>query len=234
MATPPYRLYGAVTPNVGKVTALLEEIGASYDLVMIDVAGGEQHQPPFAAINPNAKVPVLEDREAGGLRLAESGAILLYLAEKHGAMLPADPVKRAVAYQWLMFQMSGIGPMLGQLRHFRMVALAGNDHALARYGDEAVRLFTVLNNQLQGQDFVADTLTIADFALYPWFHFIDIYRAQGIDFGLDPVRFPAIAQWQERCRTRPSMAKGMAVLEARLEEAIAALRQAGRWSDAPA
>ncbi|MGB3928621.1 MAG: glutathione S-transferase N-terminal domain-containing protein, partial [Sphingobium sp.] len=98
MATPPYRLYGAVTPNVGKVTALLEEIGASYDLVMIDVAGGEQHQPPFAAINPNAKVPVLEDREAGGLRLAESGAILLYLAEKHGAMLPADPVKRAVAY----------------------------------------------------------------------------------------------------------------------------------------
>lgn len=225
-------LHGAVTPNVAKVTIMLEEAGLAYRLVHVDVVGGEQFAPEFLALNPNAKVPVLAVEEGDGqppFAIAESGAILLYLSERTGVLHEPDDRRRAAVHQWLMFQMASLGPMLGQLRHFKMVAAPGNDHALARYGDEAVRLFGVMERRLQEADWFGGGYSIADVAILPWIHFIEIYRAQGVDFGLDWSRCPALRHWYARCLAREAVARGMDAVTAGLAASIASLKQSGRW-----
>lgn len=188
-----YTIYGLGTPNGFKISIALAELKQVYQTKIIDIAKDEQFTPEFLALNPNHKIPVLvdSDAEGGELVLAESGAILLYLAEKHGQFLPAAAHERWATIQWLMFQMAGFGPMLGQLHHFKVYAPEVVPYAISRYDREGRRLYGVLNTQLAGKQYVAgNDYTIADMALYPWAH---SYEKQGIDLA----EYPNVKAWFE-------------------------------------
>lgn len=202
-------LYFWPTPNGWKLTIMLEECGLPYRLKPVALDRGEQFDPAFQRISPNGRIPALVDHDPMGggepLGMFESGALLIYLAEKSGSLLPRDSAGRFAVIQWLMWQMSGFGPMIGQNGHFLLYAPEKVPYAIDRYSREARRLYGVLDKQLKSTgDCVAGEYSIADIALFPW---IMTHKAQGI--ALDD--FPAVRRWFATLRQRPKLQAGLAV-----------------------
>ena len=201
------KLYTWGTPNGRKVSIMLEEVSLPYQVVPVDISKGEQFEPAFLTINPNNKIPAIVDEETGQ-SFFESGAILLYLAEKSGKLLPDDVNDKWQVMQWLMWQMAGQGPMLGQAHHFLHFNPDKSEYAEQRYLEEARRLYGVLEKQLVRRRFVAtDELTIADIAVWPWvsryqFHKIDLHD------------FPNVLEWYLRLAKRPAFQAGYGVPDA--------------------
>jgi len=195
-------LYTSQTSNGRKVPILLEELEIPYNLIPIDLSKDEQKEPEFLIINPNGKIPAIVDHDNGGFVVIESGAILLYLAEKYGRFIPKDPKARSQAIQWLMFQMGGIGPIMGQLSHFTLYTDTKIPYAIKRYRDETERLFSVLDTRLKNRDFLAGEFSIADIAHYPWINKYSVLDINMIDY-------PNLKEWFDRVSTRPAVQKGM-------------------------
>ncbi|WP_192457499.1 GSH-dependent disulfide bond oxidoreductase [Musicola keenii] len=195
-------LYYAPTPNGHKITLFLEETQLPYQLHPVNIGTGEQFKPEFLAISPNNKIPAIVDTQpadAGApISLFESGAILLYLAEKTGQLLSADVRERTAILQWLFWQVAGFGPMLGQNHHFSHYAPQPVPYAIERYQKETQRLYGVLDKQLQTHTWLAgNSYSIADIATYPW---VVSHERQSIDLN----EFPAVQTWFERIRERPA------------------------------
>jgi len=209
------QLYSLPTPNGVKASIMLEETGLPYEPHLVDFGSGDQLSPEFMSLNPNNKIPAIIDPDGPGgkpLPLFESGAILLYLAEKSGQLLPQDPAERYQTIQWLMFQMGGIGPMFGQVGFFNK--FAGKDYEdkrpLERYVAEAARLLGVLDRRLQGRDWImGDSYTIADIATFPWVrNLVGFYEAG------DLVGFDQYANVQRALAAfveRPAVARGLTI-----------------------
>ena len=191
-------LYTWTTPNGRKVSIALEEMGLDYEAHAIDIGKDEQFAPDFLAISPNNKIPAIRERETG-FHLMESGAILLWLAEKSGQFLP--PGSRWEAMEWLMWQMAGFGPMLGQAHHFLRFKAGTSAYAEDRYATEAKRLYSVLNTQLEGRDFMLGDYSIVDMATWPW---ASRFEWQQIDL----VEFPNVRDWYLRIADRPAVQRG--------------------------
>eukprot|EP01036_Dinobryon_divergens_P044445 gene44445-59309_t len=173
-------LYTSPTPNGWKASVALEELGLDYEVHAIDLLSGAQRAPDYLALNPNGRIPTIVDRDEGNFAVFESGAILVYLAEKTGRLMPADAKGRSLVLQWLMFQMGGLGPMLGQAHHFRIYAPEKIDYAVNRYTNEAKRLYGVLDQQLKSKKWIAGgEYSIADMAIFPW---LRSWQNQGIDW----------------------------------------------------
>ena len=196
-------LYTFRTPNGQKPAIALEEMGLPYTSHKVDISKDEQFSPEFVALNPNSKIPVITDTDTG-LTIFESGAILIYLAEKTGQLLPTDPAQRFNVLQWLMFQMGSVGPMFGQLGHFRNAAPAPVPYAINRYEKETLRLYSVLDTQLAHHEYVADEYSIADIAIYPW-----VMAHQYFKVPLD--NHPHLIRWTETVGQRPAVEAGMAL-----------------------
>jgi GST-like protein len=209
------QLYSLPTPNGVKVSIMLEEIGLPYEVHRIAFDQNEQTTPEFMSLNPNNKIPAIIDPDGPGgkpLPLFESGAILLYLAEKTGKLLPADPARRYETIQWLMFQMGGVGPMFGQLGFFHK--FAGREYEdkrpRDRYVHEAKRLLGVLDAHLAGRDWiVGDEYTIADVATFPWVNNLIGFYDAGEIVGFD--RFPEVGRVLEAFRARPAVIEGLQI-----------------------
>jgi GST-like protein len=209
-------LYSAATPNGQKIHIMLEETSLEYRVTWIDIDKGDQFDPAFLQISPNNKVPAIVDHDGPGgeaIALFESGAILLYLADKTGRFLPENPRQRWETLQWLMWQIGGFGPMLGQAHHFNRYApmRPGNPvvlpYAQERYTNEAGRLYGVLDRRLAAHDYVAaDEYTIADMAIFPWCRLHERQRQDLSDY-------PKVKSWFERIAARPAVAKDMKRLE---------------------
>jgi len=200
-------LYTWATPNGRKISIFLEEVALPYEVIKIDISNGEQFAAEFLAINPNGKIPAIVDHDGpGGGRLAvfESGAILIYLAEKTGKLLPSEPVARVTAIEWLMFQMGGFGPMLGQAHHFRRFAPERIPYAIERFEKEAARLYAVLDRRLVAAEYLAGDYSIADIACYPW-----AARCEWQGITLDD--FPNVRRWFTAISSRPAVQRGMQV-----------------------
>jgi len=197
--------YTFTTPNGRKVSIMLEEAGLPYTSHVIDIRKGDQFTPEFVAINPNSKIPAIVDQE-NGLSVFESGAILIYLAEKTGQFLPTETKARFQVLEWLMLQMGSIGPMFGQLNHFRKYAPEQIPYAINRYETETLRLYSVLDQQLAANEFVCGDYSIADMAIYPW---VAIYEFQGLTLD----KHPNLKRWVEAIAQRPAVQRGMAVPE---------------------
>jgi len=195
------------TPNGWKVSIALEELELPYRIVPVNIGKGDQFKPEFLAISPNNRIPAIVDRDPPGggapISVFESGAILLYLAAKTGRLMPAEPRRAVAATEWLMWQMAGLGPMLGQLGHFRVYAPEPIPYALKRYTDEAHRLYRVLDQRLTGRSFVADEYSMADIACFGW---VAIHGMHGIDLGA----FPRVRDWHDRIAARPAVQRGRA------------------------
>ncbi|MCL2725493.1 MAG: glutathione binding-like protein [Polyangiaceae bacterium] len=210
------RLYTWPTPNGQKVHIALEEIGLPYEVVPVNIGAGDQFKPEFLAITPNHRIPAIVDTEGPGgeLPLFESGAILLYLAEKTGKLLPKAQRARYFAIQWLMFQMGGIGPMFGQQGHFLFYAQDKHPYAIERYSKEVRRLYGVLEKRLAESAYLAgDEYCVADIAAFPW---LRNPEARGIDVGKD---FPSVARWFDQISARPAVVRGLAVLSDKIRTA---------------
>ncbi len=201
-------LYTWSTPNGRKASIALEEMGLDYRVHPINIGQGEQFEPSFLKIAPNNRIPAIVDPDGpGGAPLAhfESGAILIYLAEKTGRFMPDDARTRYTALQWLMWQMGGFGPMLGQAHHFRRFAKEQVPYAIERYTNETQRLYGVLDKRLQEATYLAgDDYCIADMATYPW-------AARHEWHGIALEDFPAVKRWYDAIGARPAVQKGMAV-----------------------
>lgn len=201
-------LYYWPTPNGWKVSIALEELGLPYEVKPLNIGRGEQFTPEFTAMSPNQRMPaIVDDAPADGgapLSLFESGAILVYLAEKAGRLLPADLRGRQAVMQWLMWQMSAVGPMLGQHGHFRLYAQEKIPYAIERYERETRRLYGVLDAQLGQGDYVCGDYSIADIAIFPW---IITHKAQGLT--LDD--WPNVKRWFAAVRARPAVQRGTAL-----------------------
>ncbi|HCK18284.1 MAG TPA: thiol:disulfide oxidoreductase [Thalassospira sp.] len=194
-------LYYWTTPNGHKITMFLEEADLDYRLHGVNIGKGEQFEPEFLKISPNNRIPAIVDNDpiGGGepISIFESGAILLYLAEKTGKFIPEDPRGRYDCLQWLMWQMGGLGPMLGQNHHFGTYAPEKIPYAIDRYVGETARLYKVLNKQLAERDYIAGTYSIADMACYPW---IVSHEKQQQDLN----DFPNLKRWFENIQARPA------------------------------
>jgi glutathione S-transferase/GST-like protein len=197
-------LYTAATPNGWKVSIALEELGLPYEVHVLDLASGAQKEPWFTAINPNGRIPAIVDREAGDFPVFESGACLLYLAEKTGRLLPADPKGRSRAIQWLMFQMGGVGPMMGQANVFTRYFPEHVPSVIERYRREGRRLFEVLDGHLGDREYLAGDYSIADIANWSWVH---THQWPGIEIA----GLPHLARWMEAIAARPAVARGVAI-----------------------
>ncbi|MGL5326185.1 MAG: glutathione S-transferase family protein [Aeromonas sp.] len=197
--------YTAATPNGYKVAIALEEMGIDYRVHPLDLSKLDQKQPEFLAINPNGRIPAIIDTDNGDFAVFESGAILLYLAEKSGKLLPGDPKARSQVIQWLMFQMSGVGPMMGQANVFYRYFPEKIPAAIERYQKEGRRLFEVMNGQLEQYPYLAgEEYSIADIATFPW---VRIHEWSGIDIsGLD-----ALQGWLARIGAREAVQRGLLV-----------------------
>ena len=198
-------LYTAATPNGWKISVALEELGLAYTVHQLSLSNQEQKQDWYLKLNPNGRIPTIVDRGNDNFAVFESGAILIYLAEKAGRLMPADPKGRSRVIQWLMFQMAGIGPMMGQANVFLRYAPEKIPYAIERYQREVRRLFEVLEKQLAAHEYVAgDTYSIADIAHWAWIHGYQ-WSGASID-GL-----PSLARWIERIAERPAVKRGRAV-----------------------
>ena len=193
-------LYYWTTPNGHKLTIFLEETGLPYRIVPIHIGKGEQFAPDFLRIAPNNRIPAIVDRD-NNLSLMESGAILQYLGDKTGRLLPKSGDKRWKTLEWLNWQMGGPGPMLGQVHHFVKYNAGKAPYAEERYLKEAHRLYGVLNKRLDGHEYVADDYSIADIAIWPW---ISRYEWQTIDLK----QYPNVLRWYKAIAARPAVAKG--------------------------
>src|SRR6187455_1591196 len=202
-------VYSWATPNGHKVHIMLEECGLPYRIHSIDIGAGDQFKPAFLAISPNNKIPAIVDEDGpdgAPISLFESGAILVYLAGKVNRFLPAGDRAKYEVLQWLMFQMGGVGPMLGQAHHFRMYAPEKIPYAIDRYSNEAKRLYAVMNKRLESQQHIAtDEYTIADIAIFPW---LRSWQNQGIDWA----DYPRLKDWFDRIAARPAVQRGVEVL----------------------
>ncbi len=204
----PIALYAFDTPNGRKISVALEEMDLPYQVHVVDITQGEQHRPEFLAISPNNRIPAIVDPHGPTgvpVSVFESGAILIYLAEKSGMFLPRDPLRRIAALEWLMFQIGGFGPMPGQVHHF--VALqdeADRRYGLERYMAETRRLYGVMDRRLAGRDFFADELSIADFAILGWVWRHERHR-------IDLADFVQVRRWYQSMMARPAVARGFAV-----------------------
>lgn len=199
-------LYTWTTPNGRKASILLEELGIPYEVHPIDIGAGDQHKPEFLKISPNNRIPAIVDRD-NGMTLMESGAIMLYLGQKHGRFIcEGDEYWRMM--EWLMWQMGGLGPMLGQVHHFVKYNKGKSEYAEDRYSSEGHRLYRVLNTRLEGRDFIAGggrgEYSIADMACWPW---ISRFEWQEIDLG----EYPNVRDWYVRIAERPAVQKGYQV-----------------------
>jgi GST-like protein len=204
-------LYPWTTPNGRKVSIMLEEVGLPYEVIPVNIGKEEQFTPAFTAINPNQKIPAIVDHDVPGGPLAvfESGAILIHLAEKTGKLLPKDVRGRAGVIEWLMYQMSHVGPIIGQVGHFMNQAPEKIPYAIQRFLNESVRIVGVLNRGLEGRDFLAGDYSIADVATYPW-----VVAAWGPFQAMLPEKVADlrnVGRWLERVGARPAVQKGMAV-----------------------
>jgi GSH-dependent disulfide-bond oxidoreductase len=207
------QLYSLPTPNGIKVGVALEELGLPYEAHRVEFGAKDQLTPEFLSLNPNNKIPAILDPDGPGGRpiaLFESGAILMYLAEKTGRLLPADPALRWQAVQWLMFQMGGVGPMFGQLGWFHKFdgRHIEDKRGHERYRAEAARLLNVLEGQMQGRDWIAGEFSVADIALVPWLNGLDFYGVKSI-LGWDRLR--AVPAWVERFMARPAVQRGVMI-----------------------
>lgn len=207
------QLYSFPTPNGVKISIALEEIGLPYEAHKIDILKNETWTEPFLSLNPNGKIPAIIDPDGPGgepLPLFESGAILVYLGEKTGKLLPADPARRYETIQWVFFQIGGIGPFFGQVGFF--YKFAGRDiedkRPLERYAKESKRLVGVLETRLEGRQWImGDEYTIADIAIFPWVRTLrDFYQADEL-IGFED--FPRTVEWLDRCLARPASQKGL-------------------------
>lgn len=203
----PIDLYYWPTPNGWKISIMLEECGLPYVVHPVDISKGEQFQSSFLKVAPNNKIPAIVDPEGPGgepIAIFESGAILLYLARKTGRFLPADERGRTRVEEWLMWQMAGFGPMLGQNHHFRLYAPEKLAYAIARFTNETKRLYGVLDRQLAKSDYVAGDYSIADMAIVGW---AKLWERQGMDL----TEFPGVKRWLERMLARPAVQRGLHV-----------------------
>jgi GSH-dependent disulfide-bond oxidoreductase len=202
-------LYTWPTPNGHKVHIMLEECGLPYAVHPVDISAGDQFEPAFLAISPNNKMPAIVDPDGPDgkpMSLFESGAILLYLAGKTGRFLPKSVRGKYEALQWLMFQMGGVGPMLGQAHHFRKYAPETIAYAVDRYTNEANRLYGVMDKQLATNDYIAGReYTVADMAIWPW---VRSWENQGVDIDA----YPNVKAWFEAIGNRPAVQRGITVL----------------------
>lgn len=204
-------LYYWTTPNGHKITMFLEEAELPYTIFPINIGAGEQFQPDFLKIAPNNRIPAIIDREPvtgdGPISVFESGAILLYLAEKTGKLLPENLRDRVQVLEWLFWQMAGLGPMAGQNHHFSQYAPEKIDYAINRYVNETGRLYAVLNKQLADKEFIAGDYSIADIAAYPW---IIPYERQSQKLE----NFPSLKRWFETIQARPATIRAYEKAEA--------------------
>jgi GST-like protein len=200
-------LWSWPTPNGQKVHIALEETGLPYTTIAVNIGAGDQFSQDFLAITPNHRIPaIIDPRGPGGpISLFESGAILIYLAEKAGNFIPVDAAARYACLQWLMFQMGGIGPMFGQYNHFAHYAPEPIPYAIERYHKEAQRLAGVLEKRLTQESYLAGTYSIADMACFPWIH-----AAATHAFDWDP--YPALKRWHDTIAARPAVERGLAHL----------------------
>lgn len=196
-------LYTWVTPNGRKASIMLEEVGLPYTVHPIDINEGEQHEPSFLKISPNNRIPAIVDHDTG-ITMMESGAILLYLAEKTGMLLPTEQQARWKAIEWLMWQMGGIGPMLGQAHHFLKFNKGKSEYAEERYAKEAARLYGVLDRRLAGNEHLAGEYSVADIATWPW---ISRFEWQGIRMDA----YPNVKRWYVTIAARPAVQRGYQV-----------------------
>ena len=201
--------YSWPTPNGHKIHIMLEECGLAYTALPVNIGTGEQFKPEFLAISPNNRIPAIIDPngpDGKSISVFESGAILIYLAEKTGQFMPSSKHGKYECLQWLMWQMGGFGPLLGQAHHFRIYAPTKIDYAYDRYTNEAKRLYGVLNKQLASNTYLCgDEYTIADIACFPWSRST---QNQGIDW----VDFPHVKRWHDAIAARPAVQKGVTVL----------------------
>jgi GST-like protein len=200
-------LYTWGTPNGRKVSIMLEEVGLPYTVHPINIGKNDQFTPEFIAINPNSKIPAIVDRDGPDgqpLSVFESGAILIYLAEKTGKLMPSAARPRSVVLQWLMFQMGGVGPMFGQNHHFRRFAPEKIAYGIERYGKETERLYGVMDKRLGEVAHLAGEYSIADIATYPW---VSRHDYQEIDLA----KFPNVKRWYDTLSARPAVQAGMKV-----------------------
>jgi GSH-dependent disulfide-bond oxidoreductase len=201
-------LYTWPTPNGHKIHIMLEECGLPYQAHAVDIGAGDQFKPDFLKISPNNKIPAIVDTDGPDgkpISLFESGAILIYLAGKTGRFLPQDVRGKYVALQWLMFQMGGVGPMLGQAHHFRLYAPEKIEYAFNRYTNEAKRLYGVMDRRLGEVEYFAGEYSIVDMAIFPWTR---SHANQGVDLG----EYPNVKRWYDAVAARPAVQRGLKVL----------------------
>ena len=202
-------LYTWPTPNGHKVHIFLEETGLEYTVIPVNILTGDQFDPEFMKISPNNKMPAMVDRDGPDGKpyaVFESGAMLLYLAEKTGQFMPSGMIERYTVIQWLMFQMGGIGPMLGQAHHFRLYAPEKIAYAFNRYTNEASRLYRVVDTRLAEVEYLAGDYSIADMATYPWLRYHE-------NQGQKLEDYPHLKRWYDALSARPAVQRGLAVLQ---------------------
>lgn len=226
-----FELFGGQTPNVFKPLLLLEELEVDYRRVEVDILKGEQFTPEFLAISPNNRVPALVDYDPvdtrGPLSVFESGAILFYLADKYSRFIPTDPRGRSAVTEWVMWQMAGQGPMVGQAGHFRNYAPEQIPYAVDRYTNEASRLYRVLNTRLTGRDYIVGDFSIADIACWPWM----IFRSY---HGVALEEYPEVERWYRAIEARPAVRRALgdftpsAPLQFTEEERVLLFSQSGK------
>jgi GSH-dependent disulfide-bond oxidoreductase len=206
-------VYFWTTPNGYKITIMLEEIGLAYNVIPVNIGRGDQFKPDFLKISPNNKIPAIVDHEGPDrqpLAIFESGAILMYLAEKTGKLWPTDVRGRYDVVQWLMFQMGTVGPMLGQAHHFRRYAPEQLQYAIDRYTNEAHRIYNVMDKRLGEAPYLAGDYSIADIATFPW---LIPYKLQGQNIE----DFPNVKRWYDAIMERPAVKRGLAVMADQLK-----------------
>ena len=197
-------LYTAPTPNGHKASCTLEELGLEYNTIVVNISSGEQKKPEFLKLNPNGRIPVIVDRDADDTVIFESGALMIYLAEKTGKLLPSSGPDRARVLSWLMFQMGGVGPMMGQANVFFRYFPEKIQPAIDRYQNESRRLFEVLNSRLAQSEWLADAFSIADIANWCW---VRTYKWSGVSIdGLEHLN-----RWLDAMRARPACQRGIEV-----------------------
>jgi GST-like protein len=200
-------LYTWTTPNGRKVSIMLEELELPYRVHAINIGQGDQFRPEFVRISPNSKIPAIVDDDGpdgAPISLMESGAILIYLADKTGRLMPTSARGRYVALQWLMFQMGGVGPMFGQVHHFLRAAKESVPYAIERYTKETRRLYGVLDERLKDHEYLADQYSIADIATYPWVARYEWHKTRLEDF-------PRVRRWFDTISARPAVQRGMKI-----------------------
>ncbi len=206
-------IYFWPTPNGYKITVMCEEVGLKYNIIPVNIGAGDQFKPEFLKISPNNRMPAIIDPDGPDgkpIAIFESGAILMYLAEKTGKLMPSDARGKYNVLQWLMFQMASVGPMLGQAHHFRVYAPEKLEYAINRYTNEAKRIYNVIDKQLSQSPYIAGDYSIADIAIYPW---LVPHNMQGQN--LDD--FPHLKKWYEGMRARPAVQAGFAAMADQLK-----------------